>query len=229
MKGLLNLQLLIFDLDGTLIDSSRDIAISTNAMLRHMGRREIDQNTVNSYVGDGVGMLVQRALAIERSAPEFAIARDYFIQYYRRHSLEHTRLYPGVRDALGEFQSSGHKLAVLTNKPARISADILDALQVTGHFFRVIGGDTLPAKKPDPVGIETLLEESGVAPHDALMIGDSDVDVQTARNAGVKACGVLWGLKPESLASVKPDFTASNAGELVARISAIGADAAIGR
>ena len=91
------MQLLIFDLDGTLIDSSQDIAVSTNAMLRHMGRPEIDQKTVNSYVGDGVGMLVRRALDIGPSAPEFETAQDYFIKYYRRHSLEHTRLYPGIR------------------------------------------------------------------------------------------------------------------------------------
>ena len=223
------MQLLIFDLDGTLIDSSQDIAVSTNAMLRHMGRPEIDQKTVNSYVGDGVGMLVRRALDIGPSAPEFETAQDYFIKYYRRHSLEHTRLYPGIRDALDELQSSGHKMAVLTNKPARISTDILGALQVTGYFFRVIGGDTLPAKKPDPAGIETLLQETDVARDGALMIGDSDVDVRTARNAGIKACGVLWGLKPESLELTKPDFTAADAGELLTQISRAATDAAIVR
>lgn len=224
-----NLQLLIFDLDGTLIDSSQDIAISTNAMLRHMGRPEIDQKTVNSYVGNGVGMLVRRALAVEPSAPEFEIAQDYFIKYYRRHSLEHTRLYPGIRDVLAELQSSGYKMAVLTNKPARISTDILGALQVTDYFFQVIGGDTLSAKKPDPIGIETLLKESGVDLNDALMIGDSDVDIQTARNAGIKACGVLWGLKPASLELVKPDFTAADAGALLAQISGTAMDAAVVR
>lgn len=218
------MRLLIFDLDGTLIDSSEDIVISTNAMLRHMGRPEIDQKTVNSYVGDGVGMLVQRALAVDPSTSEFERAQDYFVNYYRRHSLEHTRLYPDIQDALRELQSSGYKLAVLTNKPARISNDILGALQVTDYFFRVIGGDTLSVKKPDPRGIELLVQESALTPDRALMIGDSDVDVQTARNAGIKACGVLWGLKPESLEVVKPDFTAADAGELLAQIARSAAD-----
>jgi phosphoglycolate phosphatase len=216
---LFNLRLLIFDLDGTLIDSSEDIVISTNAMLRHMGRPEIDQKTVNSYVGDGVGMLVRRALAIDSSTPEFERAQDYFVKYYRRHSLEHTRLYPGIQDALSELQSSGYKMVVLTNKPARITNDILGALQATDYFFRVIGGDTLSVKKPDPLGIEMLLQEAALTPDRALMIGDSDVDVQTARNAGIKACGVLWGLKPESLEMVKPDFTAADVTELLAQIS----------
>ena len=220
------MRLLIFDLDGTLIDSSEDIVISTNAMLRHMGRAEIDSKTVNSYVGDGVGMLVQRALGVDPSTSEFKRAQDYFVKFYRLHSLEHTRLYSGIQDALRELQSYGYKMAVLTNKPARISNDILGALQVTDYFFRVIGGDTLAVKKPDPLGIELLLQESALTPDRALMIGDSDVDVQTARNAGIKACGVLWGLKPESLEVVKPDFTAADAGELLAQISRSATDAA---
>ena len=123
---------MIFDLDGTLIDSSEDIVISTNAMLRHMGRPEIDQKTVNSYVGDGVGMLVPDALWQSiLPLPNSNVLKDYFVKYYRRHSLQHTRLYPGIQDALSELLVSGYKMAVLTNKPARITNDILGALQAT--------------------------------------------------------------------------------------------------
>ena len=193
------MQLLIFDLDGTLIDSSRDLVISTNAMLRHLGRPEVDEKTVNSYVGDGAPKLVRRALGGEPTDAEFDAAYAFFIRYYRAHSLEHTDLYPGIRDALDELRGPENVLAVLTNKPVKISYDILAGLNVADYFFRVYGGDSFPSKKPDPVGIETQLREANVERESAVMIGDSSVDIATAKNAGVRAVGVSWGFKPESL------------------------------
>lgn len=208
------MQLLIFDLDGTLIDSSRDLAISTNAMLRHMGRPEIDEKTVNSYVGDGAQKLVRRALGEEVSDTEFDTAYSFFIRYYRNHSLENTTLYPGIREAIDELKSAGNTLAVLTNKPVRISRDILAALNVNRYFLRIYGGDSFPSKKPDPVGIKTLLLETNIERPYATMIGDSNVDIQTARNAGIRACGVSWGFKPESLNDPPADLILSDARQL---------------
>jgi phosphoglycolate phosphatase len=211
-------RLFIFDLDGTLIDSGRDIAISTNAMLREMGRPEVDEKTVNSYIGNGVGALVRRALGESSLESEFEAGVAFFIRYYRAHSLEHTRLYPGVREALNELRDSDHKLAVLTNKPVRISHDILQGLGVADYFFRIYGGDSLEAKKPNPVGIARLMEEAGAQPNETTMIGDSDVDILTAINAGVQACGVRWGLKPESLGYPCPDLLVDSPNQLTARL-----------
>lgn len=206
--------LLIFDLDGTLIDSSCDLAISTNAMLRHLGRPEVDEKIVNSYVGDGAQVLVRRALGNGLSDSEFQTAYDFFIRHYRTHSLENTRLYPGISEALEALKHAGNTLAVLTNKPVKISRDILAGLGVESIFVHVYGGDSFPAKKPDPVGIETLMKETGSARESTTMIGDTSVDIRTARAAGVRACGVLWGFKPESLNDPPADVLASDARQL---------------
>jgi phosphoglycolate phosphatase len=208
------LPLLIFDLDGTLIDSSRDLAISTNAMLRHLGRPEIDEKIVNSYVGDGAQVLVRRALGNGAADSEVQAAYDFFIRHYRAHSLENTRLYPGIAEALDSLKQAGNTLAVLTNKPVKISRDILAGLKVKDMFFRVYGGDSFPAKKPDPIGIETLMKEAASAPKRTTMIGDTSVDIKTARAAGVRACGVLWGFKPETLNDPPADLLASDARQL---------------
>lgn len=200
--------LFIFDLDGTLIDSSRDLAISTNAMLRHMGRPEIDELTVNSYVGDGAAKLVRRALDDGAAEEEFEAAYKFFIRYYRDHSLENTRLYDGIEDVLRTLRQSGGTLAVLTNKPVKISRDILDGLRVADYFARVYGGDSFPVKKPDPIGIETILKETSFPPESATMIGDTSVDTMTARAAGVRSCGVAWGFKPATLNDPPVDILA---------------------
>lgn len=213
--------LLIFDLDGTLIDSSLDIGISMNATLRLMNRQPLDQRTVNSYVGDGAGMLVRRALGEDASDEEFDAALRYFIDYYRQHALEHTKFYPGIRGVLDDLRSMGHTLAVLTNKPVRISQDIISALGVADYFFRVYGGNSFSEKKPHPIGIETLLSETGISRDEALMIGDSDVDILTARNGRVRACGVTWGLKPESLRDPSPDFLISDIRELLEHVAGV--------
>ena len=198
--------LIIFDLDGTLIDSSRDLAAATNATRAHFGLGPIEQDVINSYVGNGAAVLMRRAMGAEAPEQVQTEALEYFLRFYRAHSLEHTKLYAGVREALDEMALAGHTLGVLTNKPEKISRDILAGLDVARHFFRIYGGNTFPQKKPDPVGILTMSREAGVGLDQTLMVGDSSVDVQTARNAGVRSCGVTWGFQPDSFEHCPPDL-----------------------
>ncbi len=223
--------LLIFDLDGTLIDSSQDLAISMNATREHMGLPLLDPALIFSYVGNGASVLVRRALGPDASDDEVTRALDFFLKFYRKHSLEHTRLYPGIEQAIGQLAADGHTLAVLTNKPQKISADILRALKVADKFQRVLGGDSLPVKKPDPAGIVLLLQELGNSATETAMIGDSAVDVQTARNAGVAAWGVTWGFQPESFRAHPPDVLLESAADLLSapRQSSVDANGGVSR
>lgn len=208
------MDLVIFDLDGTLIDSKLDLAHAVNAARGHMGLAPIGNETVYSYVGNGAPVLMRRAMGPEASDAEVEHALEFFLAYYRAHMLDYTRLYPGVREALDEFKDRGVAMAVLTNKPVRFSQDIVKGLGLGHHFFRVYGGNSFEQKKPHPIGIETLLREAGVARGRTLMVGDSAVDIRTARNASVAAAGVTWGFQPESLAEEPPDVLIDRIGEL---------------
>jgi phosphoglycolate phosphatase len=210
-------ELLIFDLDGTLIDSKRDLADSVNAMRLHLGEPPLADETVYSYVGNGAPVLVRRALP---GRPEEEIQRGlgYFLEYYRDHMLDATTLYPGVREALDELLANNVKMAVLTNKPVRFSEHLIKGLGLDGHFFRIYGGNSFEEKKPHPKGIELLMEESGIGRAETIMVGDSAVDVMTARNAQVRACGVSWGFQPETFAAAPPDFVIDDMKELVGMV-----------
>ena len=199
------MDLLIFDLDGTLIDSKLDLAHAVNATRAHMGLGALDHERVYSYVGNGAPVLIRRAMGAQASEPEVQEALEFFLEYYRDHYLDYTVLYPGVREALDRLRDAGKKMAVLTNKPVGISRAIVNGLGVGGHFFQVYGGNSFDLKKPDPVGVYALLREAGVPAERALMIGDSSVDIQTARNAGIASCGVTYGFQPETLADPAPD------------------------
>lgn len=159
--------------------------------------------------------MIRRAMGIEIPETQQAEAFDFFLKYYRAHSLEHTRLYDGVGDLVTKLTSDNHRLGVLTNKPERISLDILGALGIGRHFFRVYGGNSLPEKKPNPIGILKMMEETDVPAAATLMVGDSSVDIQTARNAQVKSCGVTWGFQPETFETTAPDMMIGTPGELV--------------
>jgi phosphoglycolate phosphatase len=200
------LDLLIFDLDGTLIDSRLDLADSVNATRRYMDLGPIDNELVFSYVGNGAPVLIRRALGPDASDADVARALDYFIRYYSQHCLDNTALYPGVREALDLFRERGARMAVLTNKPVRISGYIVRGLGLGDHFFRIYGGNSFGQKKPDPIGIETLLGETGLPRERAVMVGDSAVDIRTARNAGIQSCGVLYGFQPETFQDDPPDI-----------------------
>lgn len=209
--------LLIFDLDGTLIDSKRDLADSVNAMRVWKGLPRLADEVVSSYVGDGAPTLVRRALP-GASEAELPSALQYFLDYYRAHMLDATTLYPGVRDALDRLHHARVPMAVLTNKPVKFSVRLIEGLGLHGHFFRIYGGNSFEEKKPHPRGIERLVTESGAARERTVMVGDSAVDVRTARNAGVQACGVSWGFQPETFAAAPPDFLIDDMGTLVERV-----------
>jgi phosphoglycolate phosphatase len=197
--------LIIFDLDGTLIDSAQDLAISMNATRTQFGLSPLDPSLIYSFVGNGAAVLIKKAMG--DGAPQSLLdeALAFFLRFYRVHALEHTRFYPGVREAIEQLSSDGHTLSVLTNKPVRISRDIIAALGVGSLFYRIYGGDSFPQKKPDPVGVSTLLSETEIPAVKTILVGDSGVDVQTARNAGVRSCGVAWGFQPEAFTNHPPD------------------------
>jgi phosphoglycolate phosphatase len=220
------IRLLIFDLDGTLIDSRLDLIHSINAMLLHFGRPELAGETIATYVGDGAPTLVRRALGDpgrnpageSADEPFFKSALEYFLGYYRLHKLDHTTVYEGIPEVLAGLAhpSNGvHRaMAVLSNKPVNPSRDIVQALGMGDYFVRIYGGNSFATKKPDPLGAETILHETGVAPEEALMIGDSSIDVLTGRNAGLWTCGVTYGFAPHTLEEVAPDVVVERPGEL---------------
>lgn len=209
-------ELLIFDLDGTLIDSKLDLANSVNATRAWMDLPVLPLETVSTYVGHGAPTLIRRVLP-GVSEEVLASALKYFLDYYRDHMLDATTLYPGVREALDRLHDAGVPMAVLTNKPVRFSVSLVEGLGLDMHFFRIYGGNSFEEKKPHPCGIQALMGESGAAPDRTVMVGDSAVDVRTARNAGVQACGVTWGFQPETFAKDPPDFLIDCMSGLVAK------------
>ncbi len=197
--------LLIFDLDGTLIDSRLDLVHAVNATRAEAGKGPIPDTQIFSFVGNGAPVLVKRAMGPEASEEEVANALEFFLDYYRHHALDYTILYPEIGDSLQRLHASGARLAVLTNKPVRISERIMKGLGLAPLFFRIYGGNSFDHKKPHPIGIETLRAEVNAPAENTWMVGDSWVDVQTARNAGVAACGVTWGFQPETFREFPPD------------------------
>jgi phosphoglycolate phosphatase len=212
------IRLLVFDLDGTLIDSRLDLIHSVNAMLRHVGRPELDGGLIASYVGDGAPALVKRALAGNENEVLLRAALEYFLSYYRIHKLDHTTVYAGIHEVLtGLARSSNGKrrlMAILSNKPVNPSRDIVCALGLSDFFVRIYGGNSFSTKKPDPLGIRTILEETGVPAVEAMMIGDSAVDVLTGRSAGLWTCGVTYGFAPRTLEDEPPDVRVEHPLEL---------------
>jgi phosphoglycolate phosphatase len=266
------IRLLIFDLDGTLIDSRLDLIHSINAMLRHMGRPELPGELIATYVGDGAPTLVRRALQDAVDEPMFQSALDYFLAYYREHKLDHTTVYAGIPEALagiavvpcgagiraraaeeagpipvhgserpqnlgfsratvgadksvrptqdvgataGASDAGRRLMAVLSNKPVRPSRDIVEALGLGRFFVRVYGGNSFETKKPDPLGARTIMEETGIGPEETMIVGDSAIDVQTGRNAGLWTGGVTYGFAPHTLNDTPPDVLIDTPTELI--------------
>ena len=198
--------LVIFDLDGTLVDSVEDLCNSVNAARAYMGLPPLAHELVASYVGNGAPVLIRRAMGPEATEEQVQEALGFFLSYYREHMLDHTRPYPGVVETLEKLHECGVRMAVLTNKPERFSRDLCAGLGLAQYFFRIYGGNSFEQKKPDPVGIRTLMQQAGAKPQETWMVGDSATDLLTARNAGVRAVGVTYGISPETLKQAPPDF-----------------------
>ncbi len=206
------IELVIFDLDGTIADTRKDLALSVNAMLDHMGFDPLPLDTVTSYVGHGVRILVKRALGDKASEGHVEKGLDFFLDYYGRHLLDNTVAYGGVRETLELL--GNRKLAILTNKPTRFSREIIAGLGLAAYFFEIYGGDSFPLKKPDPMGIKALMSRLSISAEKTLMVGDSDTDVLTGRNAGVWTCGVTYGFGEQTLEEAGPDLLLSDLRDL---------------
>jgi phosphoglycolate phosphatase len=204
--------LIIFDLDGTLIDSKLDLANSVNFTREQMGLSVLEHRLIFGYIGDGATMLIRRAMGEGLSEAEVQRALEIFLANYREHLLDNTTLYPGVAEALDELRHL--KLAVLTNKPLKPTWAILQGLQIHNRFAVVYGGNSFEQKKPHPVGIEQILSDTGTARRRTVMVGDSYIDIQTGRNAAVATCGVTYGLASDTLHEPKPDFLINDLREL---------------
>ena len=187
------MRLLVFDLDGTLIDSRRDLADAANALIVERGGEALTVDAITAMVGEGAVLLVRRALkaaGLERDDIEAALAR--FLELYDERLLVHTRLYGGTREAL-EALAPRATLAILTNKPQGPTERILDGLGIAPFFRWVVGGDTAHGRKPEPGGLNHLMAVAGTGTSETVMVGDSAIDLRTARAAGTRICLVRYG------------------------------------
>ena len=207
-----SIELLVFDLDGTLIDSKDDLVHSVNAVRLRMGLDALPEETVASYVGRGVVLLMKQALGDLATDETVAQAVEFFFEYYRTHMLDNTVPYPGVVETLNRLQD--RRMAVLTNKPVLFSQAILDGLGLSRYFVRVYGGNSFAQKKPDPMGLFALMQEANVTGAATMMVGDSETDVLVGRNARAWTCGLTYGLSPETLKVTPPDFLLDDFREL---------------
>lgn len=212
-------ELVIFDLDGTLVDSVEDLTLSLNHGLAAAGLPSVTIGQVREYVGDGARNLVARALRRSDSeGAEGGVVADQvyevFIAHYGEHLLDHTKLYPGVAQTLLRLRKRS-RLSVLSNKGEALSRRILEGLGVAGNFVGIFGGDSFPAKKPDPGGFRAIMSQLGAQPAATLVVGDSGNDIIGGKAAGARTCGVLYGLKPEEVVRSGPDYTVGEISEIL--------------
>ena len=205
-------QLFVFDFDGTLVDTKKDIADSVNRTLKELELRTLDRETLYTFIGKGVNHLMTRSLE-GTGYDDLPRAIKIFMRHYEEHLMDQTDLFPNCRETLEHFAHK--KNTILSNKPTHFITQILDALDCRAPFSTIIGGDLMPAKKPDPGGLLHILEQHRMPPEETLMIGDSLVDVATGKRAGVKTCGVTYGhAGRESLESAQPDWIIDDLSEL---------------
>jgi phosphoglycolate phosphatase len=187
-------ELLIFDLDGTLIDSSADIAWVANETLKSLGRPEMTGGQIRARIGWGIKMLLQQLLP-NISEAGLDEARKIFLEYYEKHLVVETRFYDGVAETIEGFARQGKRMAIVTNKPFNLTMGILKELDLDGHFKAVLGGDSLPVRKPDPAPLIHVMAALGVTPEDTAFVGDSRVDVEAGKGAGVFTIGAAYGFR----------------------------------
>lgn len=193
--------LVMFDLDGTLVETAPEIADAVNDTLRRFDLPEVAQQQVNDWIGHGTRTLLIQALAFAGKTDVAAVSASdsltliaaEFDNNYQRRCGTRSRLYPQVSETLAALRRQGVKLAVVTNKESRYTRTVLDAHQLAPLLDCVVSGDSLPTKKPDPAGIQSCLAQFAVSPHRALFVGDSSIDVATARNAGVAVWALPYG------------------------------------
>jgi phosphoglycolate phosphatase len=205
-------RLVVFDLDGTLVDSSRDLATAVNRTLAASGVPALDPALVRSFVGEGARRLIEKSVAAAGQPLSVDALLPVFLDIYREVLLETTRLYPGVPETLAALVP--RKLAVLTNKPGDMSRAILSGLGIAHRFDWIWGYGDVPARKPDPVGLVRLMAAAAVPPEDTAFVGDSAIDVRTARAAGARAIGVTYGFDPRAFDEHVPDARVTDPREL---------------
>jgi phosphoglycolate phosphatase len=197
-------EVLIFDLDGTLVDTRHDLANAVNNALQEIGKEALAVEMITRYVGDGINKLLERALG-NATADEFDKTRQHFRRYYAEHLTDFSQLYPSVREVLGYFHYK--KKAVLTNKPQEFTEALLQRLGIHHHFEVIIGGQPDSKLKPDPEAILTILQRFDVPPRRAVIIGDGENDILAGKAAGIYTCAVTYGFRPaEKLLALQPDF-----------------------
>lgn len=206
--------LILFDLDGTLIETAPEIADAVNDTLAECGRPDVSQQQVNDWIGHGTRELLIQALAFVdelsanevRSGNSFPAIEAVFTRHYQRRCGTRSHLYPHVRETLVALRAAGVKLVVMTNKEGRYTQTVLDAHQMAPHFDLVISGDTYPVKKPNPLGIEACLKQLGATRERTLFVGDSSIDVATARAGGIAVWVVPYGYNMgEAIEACHPD------------------------
>jgi phosphoglycolate phosphatase len=217
----LNFALLVFDLDGTLVDSRADLAAAVNHVLRGFARPTLSAEIIAGYIGDGARLLVQRALGVTHGA-DLDDGLRQFLEYYGAHLLDCTRPYPGIPQMLAALGARGVQQAVLSNKPAAMSRAILDGLGLASHFVAVLGGDSLARRKPDPAGVQHLCALTGTPVARALLVGDSPVDLRTAAAAGAAFCGVGWGFAAAALRQAAPPRLIEHPSQLLSIVGGTG-------
>ncbi|MDN2480053.1 phosphoglycolate phosphatase [Vibrio agarivorans] len=217
-----NIKLIAFDLDGTLLDSVPDLAVAADQAVQALGYPSVTEEQVRDYVGNGADILIGRSLSQSLTvsselSPELrAEARELFDDFYEKtgHKLSH--LYPQVKETLAVLHKAGFVLALVTNKPSKFVPDVLAKHEIDQYFTDVIGGDSFPEKKPNPMALNWLMEKHQVTPEQMLMVGDSKNDILAAQNAGCYSFGLTYGYNHgEPISKVNPHHVADTVAEIV--------------
>lgn len=203
---------IIFDFDGTLVDTKLDIARSVNILLEEEGLKKIPEEKIYEFIGNGTEVLLKKSFSYANGKMRDGLI-DRYLEIYEEHMLDNTKPFPGILNMLEGLK--GRSFYILTNKHERFAVKILKYFGILHYFKEVVGVDTFNIKKPDPFGILRVIEKEGIERCEVVMVGDSEVDIDTGKNAGVLTCAVLWGLgREEDLIKKKPDFLAKTPEEL---------------